>query len=134
MHNKKHRFHLLALISPVIILIPLILFTRINPIYSSIIAMFIGGIAAMLCRSDLKKKILVGGLIFFMLYFISFILFNLIYPGFVLKVWNLSALSGILIIGVPLEEIIFAFTFGMLWSSVYEHFKWYKLKKEVTNE
>ena len=128
MHSRKHNFHLLALTSPAIMFIPLILFTRINPIYSAIIAMFTGGIAAMLCRPDLKKKILIGGLIFFMLYFIFFVLFNLIYPGLVLKVWNLSALSGVLIIGVPLEEIIFAFTFGMLWSSVYEHIKWYKLK------
>src|SRR3989338_6607436 len=95
MHNRRHNFHLLALTSPAIIFIPLMLFTRINPIYSAIIAMFTGGVAAMLCRPDLKKKILMGGLIFFVLYFIFFILFNLIYPGLVLEIWNLSALSEI---------------------------------------
>ena len=40
----------------------------------------------------------------------------------------LSILLGILIFGVPLEELIFGFTFGMMWSSIYEHFKWYKIR------
>jgi hypothetical protein len=127
-HSKRHRFHLFALTSPIIIFIPLLLFTKLNPIYSVTIAMFIGGISAILCRPDIKKKIWIGGITFSALYFICFMLFNLIYPGLVLKIWNLSALSGILIIGVPLEELIFAFTFGMLWSSVYEHIFWYKLE------
>ncbi|HTY76023.1 MAG TPA: hypothetical protein VMD05_10740 [Candidatus Nanoarchaeia archaeon] len=30
-----------------------------------------------------------------------------------------------LILGVPLEELMFAFTFGMMWSSVYEHVQYY---------
>jgi hypothetical protein len=40
-------------------------------------------------------------------------------------VWNLKAISGIRLIGVPLEELMFAFTFGLYWSSVYEHFTWH---------
>ena len=119
MHNKKHKFHLLALTSPVIVFIPMLLFTKINPIYSATIAMSIGGMAAMLCRPDLKRKILIGGLIFFVLYFVFFILFNLIYPGLALEIWNLSAISGILIIGVPLEEIIFSFPHRLLASDQY---------------
>ena len=129
MHSKRHRFHLLALTSPVIIFLPLLFFTKLNPIYSASIAMFIGGIAAILCRPDLKRKILVGGVIFLALYFIFFMLFNLAYPGLVLEIWNLLAISGILIIGVPLEELMFAFTFGMLWSSIYEHIFWLYISK-----
>ena len=91
--------------------------------------MFIGGVAAILCRPDLTKKIAIGAVLFLALYFISFLLFNIIYPGSVQKNWNLTAISGILVFGVPLEELMFAFTFGMMWSSVYEHIKWYKLKE-----
>ena len=128
MHSKRHKFHKLALVSPIIIFLPLQLFTNLNPIYSASIAMFAGGIAAILCRRDLKIKIWVGGLLFLILYFLFFLFFNAIYPEIVQTVWNLSAISGILILGVPLEELIFAFTFGMIWSSVYEHILWYKLK------
>ncbi|MFH1668987.1 MAG: lycopene cyclase domain-containing protein [Candidatus Woesearchaeota archaeon] len=127
-HGKRHRVHKLALSSPVIVFLPLYFLTSLNPIYSASIAMFIGGIAAILCRPDLKKKIWIGGLSFLILYFVFFLFFNLAYPGLVQEVWNLSAISGILILGVPLEELMFAFTFGMLWSSVYEHASWYKLK------
>jgi len=128
MHKRRHRFHLLTLFSPVIVFLPLQTFTNLNPIYSTSIAMFIGGIAAIVCRHDLKKKVFTGGILFLALYFIFFLFFNLIYPGIVERVWNLSAISGILILGVPLEELMFALGFGMLWSSVYEHVRWYKLK------
>ena len=103
--------------------------TNLNPIYSASIAMFIGGIAAILCRSDLKKKILTGGILFLGLYFVFFLFFNLIYPSAVSQFWNISAISGILILRVPVEELLFAFTFGMLWSSYYEHIKWFRLNK-----
>jgi len=129
MHSKSHRFHLLALISPIVTFLTLEIFTDLNPIYLASIAMFIGGVAAILCRPDLTKKIAIGAVLFLALYFISFLLFNIIYPGSVQKNWNLTAISGILVFGVPLEELMFAFTFGMMWSSVYEHIKWYKLKE-----
>lgn len=128
-HKRRHRFHLLALLSPIIVFLPLRLFTDINPVYSASIAMFVGGIAAILCRSDLKEKIWIGGMSFSLLYFIFFLSFNIAYPGLVQEVWNLSAISGILLLGVPVEELMFAFTFGMLWSSVYEHAAWYKVIK-----
>jgi len=127
-HSKRHRFHLLTLISTPIIFILLFLSTNLNPIYSTSIAMFIGGIAAILCRPDLKKKIWGSGIIFLALYFIFFFIFNLVYSEIVSNVWNLSAISGILMLGIPLEEFMFAYTFGMVWSSYYEHIKWYKLK------
>src|SRR3989338_5053649 len=93
------------------------------------IAMFIGGIAAILCRPNLKQKIIISGIIFLLLYFLFFLFFNLIYPYAVTEFWNLSAISGILILGVPIEELMFGFTFGMIWSSLYEHIFWYKIKK-----
>lgn len=51
---------------------------------------------------------------------------ELIYPGYVHQVWNLAALSGMMIYHTPLEELIFAFTFGMYWAGVYDHFTWRK--------
>ncbi|MEK6974369.1 MAG: lycopene cyclase domain-containing protein [Nanoarchaeota archaeon] len=126
-NSSMHRHHLLTLISPILIFLPLYLFTSLNPIYSASIAMAIGAIAALFCRPDLKKKMLFGSLMFLALYFMFFVSFNLVYPGIVKQVWNLQAISGILIFGVPLEELMFALTLGALWSSYYEHIKWYKI-------
>ena len=36
-----------------------------------------------------------------------------------------------LIGGVPLEELLFGFTFGMYWASAYEHLTW---RTRATNE
>jgi|SRR3989344_2086045 len=131
MYGRKHKFHFWALFSPIIIFLPLLFLTDLNPIYSASIAMFIGGVVATLCRPDLKKKVFVGGILFLILYFLFFLIFNLFYPNAVYNYWNLSAISGILVLGVPLEELIFAFTFGLMWSSVYEHILGYKLKKVI---
>lgn len=126
--NKKHRFHKLILVSPIITFLLLYFLTDLNPIYSASIAMLVGGILTVSCRADLKKNILFGGILFSVFYFVFFLAFNLIYPGLVQEVWNLSAISGILILGVPLEELLFAFTFGLIWSSIYEYVMWYKAK------
>lgn len=128
MQSKRHRFHKLILTSPIITFLLLYFLTNLNPIHSASIAMFVGGILTIYCRPDLKKNILIGGILFLVFYFIFFLFFNLIYPGLVEQIWNLSAISGILILGVPLEELMFAFTFGLMWSSVYEHIMWYKAK------
>jgi len=129
-HEKslpRHKFHILALLSPIITFTPLYLLAPINPIYSASMAMAVGAISAMLCRPDLAKKILAGAALFLAMYFLFFLTFNLAYPGIVEMVWNLEAISGILIFGVPLEELLFAITFGALWSSYYEHINWYRL-------
>ena len=128
MHGKEHKYHFWALFLPIIVFFLLILFTNLNPIYFVSISMFVGGISVALCRPDLKKKVFIGGFLFLVLYFIFFLLFNLFYPNAVYNYWNLQAISGILLLGVPLEELIFAFTFGLMWSSVYEHIRGYKIR------
>lgn len=128
MHKPRHRFHKLAVVSPVIVFLFLYYTVNINPIYTSAIAMLIGGIATMLCRPDLKKNVVVGGFLFAGFYFLFFELINAVYPYFI-NVWNFDAISGVKILGVPLEEVMFGFTFGMMWSSVYEHISWHKLVK-----
>jgi len=40
------------------------------------------------------------------------------------QVWNLPALSGVPVRGIPLEELLFGFAFGMYWTGVYEHLTW----------
>lgn len=88
------------------------------------VALVAGFVATLYCRPDLWAKMLASGILFLALYFVVFAAFNLAFPGYVAAVWNLPALSGVLAAGVPLEELMFAFTFGFYWSSVYEHVAW----------
>ena len=123
-HGPRHRFHFWAIASAPIVFGILVFATNLNPIYDAIIAMFAGGITALYCRPDLARKMLASAAIFLAFYFLCFLTLIIAYPGYVAAVWNLKALSGILIFGIPLEELLFAASFGFLWSGVYEHFTW----------
>lgn len=126
-HLSRHRFHIWAIVSAPIIFGILVFATNFNPIYDAIIAMFAGGVAALYCRPDLARKMLASAVIFLAFYFIFFLTLIIAYPGYVEAVWNLKALSGVLVAKVPLEELLFAASFGFLWSGIYEHFTWKKL-------
>jgi len=120
-----HRHHYTALAAPFITFVPLY-FLPWNPIYPSIVAMLIGAVANVLCRPDLKRKTWIGGLLFLVYYALFLAGLEWSAPGYIDRVWNLSALSGISIAFMPLEELLFAIAFGMYWAGVYEHITWRK--------
>ena len=70
------------------------------------------------------RKTLLGGLLFSGLYAVFMLGLLWSAPDYIEQVWNLRALSGILIAGIPLEEILFGIAFGMYWTGVYEHLTW----------
>jgi hypothetical protein len=118
-----HRLHPAAIAAPFVLFVAAAL-TGWNPIYPGILAMAGGAITAILCRPDLKKRSWIGGLLFLGYYIVFLQLLRGLSPGYVERVWNLSVLSGIRWLGMPLEELLFAFSFGMYWSGVYEHVAW----------
>ncbi len=126
--HSPHRYHLAILLSAPVIFFGLYFITSLNPIYDAFIALIVGGFATWYCRPDLKKKMVTSAFLFLGLYFLYFLTLIALYPGYVEQVWNLPALSGILVFGVPLEELMFAFGVGFLWSSVYEHIAWRRIK------
>ena len=120
---RRHRWHRAALFVPIVTFIGLYWLPW-NPIYPAIAAMATGGVATAICRPDLARKSLVGGGIFLGFYaaFMSALL--VFAPGYIERVWNLPQLSGIAVLGIPMEELLFGFTFGVYWTSVYEHLTW----------
>lgn len=120
---RRHRLHRFALLAPAAVFV-LLSTLRWNPIYPAILAMTGGAAAAVLCRPDLLAKTLAGGLLFSAYYALFMLGLVLAVPGYIEEVWNLPSLSGVLLLGVPIEEVLFGFAFGLFWSGVYEHLRW----------
>jgi hypothetical protein len=54
--------------------------------------------------------------------------FLALYPDFVQRYDNVPNLLGIYVLGVPIEELMFASSFGSVWSIAYEYLQGYRLK------
>ena len=121
LQHSRDRWHRWALATP-FALFPILYFLPWNVIYAGIAAMVAGTAAAVWCRPDLKSNALVGGVLFLLIYTIFLLGLKWTAPGYIEQVWNLKALSGIVIYGLPLEELLFGFAFGLIWSGIYEHF------------
>lgn len=126
--HRRHHWHRWALAAP-FALFPIFYFMPGNPIYAGIAVMVLGALAAVFCRPDLIANTLLGGVLFLALYWIFLLGLEWSAPGYIEQVWNLKALSGIGIYGVPIEELLFGFSFGLVWAGIYEHFTW---KRSVT--
>jgi hypothetical protein len=128
-HERKsphHKLHRWALAVP-FLSFPLLRLYPSNPIYSAIVAMAFGATATMFCRPDLIRKTWIGAFLFIAYYSLFLLGIEWTAPGYIERVWNLDALSGIRALGIPLEELLFAAAFGAYWSSVYEHATWKSL-------
>ena len=122
-HSVRHRFHRLALGAPFLAFPPLY-FLPWNPIYPGIVALAVGGVTNVLCRPDLARNTAIGGFVFLLLYAAFMLALRFSAPGYIEQVWNLPALSHVLVAGIPLEELLFGLAFGLYWAGVYEHFAW----------
>ena len=118
-----HRFHTIALLVPYAAFVPLALLPW-NSIYPAIGSLVLGSAASLICRPRLAKKTLTGGALFLGFYAVFMVGLVWFAPGYIAQVWNLPALSGVLVYGIPLEELLFGAAFGLYWSGVYEHYSW----------
>jgi energy-coupling factor transporter transmembrane protein EcfT len=121
--RPHHRFHLATLLLPFVLFVPLY-FLPWNPIYAGVTSLVVGAIASVICRPDLWKKTVIGGFLFLGIYAAFMLSLLWFAPGYIGEVWNLAALSGGLIYGIPVEELLFGFAFGLYWTGAYEHFTW----------
>lgn len=122
--GRRHRFHTLALSSPVLVFALLELTTSLNSIYTASMGLLAGAISTVVCRIDLLDGAIKGAAIFSLFYFVFFSAMNWSHPNFVDLYWNNAAISGFRVFGVPVEELLFAATLGALWSNFYEHRYW----------
>lgn len=133
-HAHRHRLHEWALAAPLPVFFALGVLTSLNPIYVAEAALAAGALATVACRPDLWRRTLLGAVIFLALYFLYFASLVSVHPAYVRRVWNLQALSGVLIVGIPLEELLFAVTLGSMWAGLYEHWNWRREARRRSRE
>lgn len=122
-HRKKHYAPFIVMLAVFLIL------WRLYPnknIYNTAIAFAVCAVVVAFLRIDLIPTMLIGATVFTILYFLLFVFFLALYPGFIERYYNLSNISGIRLLGVPIEELMFASAGGMVWSVAYEYFQGYR--------
>jgi hypothetical protein len=94
----------------------------VNIIYKSAIVCFSSALWIAWRRPSLRWQIPGGGISFTLLYTIVLVVTGHVYPDF-FKCWNEADLSGVHFLGAPVEEYLYAFTFGAFWAPLYEAWK-----------
>ncbi|MFA6528891.1 MAG: lycopene cyclase domain-containing protein [Candidatus Gracilibacteria bacterium] len=125
-HNKK--LHLGPFLLFLLVYLGLEIFFPTKPMLDLSIAFACGAIFTIILRPDLLKQVVSSGLIFSAFYLLLFAFVNIIFKDLVVQFYNPQILGNFKIIGVPLEEIIGAFTGGAFWSTLYEYAKAYREK------
>jgi hypothetical protein len=105
-------------------------FTNFSVLRSSFVFALIILAYSFFSRRDLVKVSLVSGILFLVLYILILLFIDCLFPGFIINQWNFQATLGIYLIGIPLEEYIFAYLFGAMWAPIYEEIKNIKLSKK----
>lgn len=92
-----------------------------NSIYLSSALLLITGGAVLVIRHDLFKQAFYSGLFLGALTLVFEALFVfLFFPNLIVSWWLLDNISHILIWGVPIEEVMFAFALGFVVGPIYE--------------
>ena len=73
---------------------------------------------------------LISAILFLGLYAVFLLGLKWSAPGYLEQVWIFAALTGARIYGLPLEELLLGFSFGLMWTGIHEHFMW---KRSVAN-
>lgn len=122
-YRKRNAFIHFALF-PLIIFFSLLIgirFFNINPYYASFVGFLISAGLIWILRRDLFLHSIISGVFLSVIYFIFFaFIFIPLFPGIVKEWWHLSQLSRIFLLGVPMEELMWCFFFGLFIGPSYE--------------
>lgn len=124
-------YFLLPMVTITLLILDLpVRFFGINSIYSATVSLFVLATIIIYFRKDLFWDSILSGLLFGLITFFGYLMFIALYPGVISAWWELSNISGVLIKGVPLEELIFACGAGMAVGPAYEFFTGLQFQKQ----
>jgi hypothetical protein len=121
----KPRYTPLILILAVVVVLELL--RPAESIYNMMIAFTAGSALMAWQRPDLIGRMLRGAAIFAGVYLLLFAYFLALYRDFVPRYYNTEHLLGLYVFGIPIEELLFAYTGGAVWSVMYEYMNSYRL-------
>jgi hypothetical protein len=130
MRSRARKRHYAPFVVIAVVFISLELWHPHKTMYNTIIAFAAGVVVIAFLRSDLVPLMLISALSFTALYFFLFLCLLFLYPDFVHRFYNIPNLLGIYVLGVPIEELLFAATGGAIWSVAYEYVQGYRLSPE----
>ncbi len=119
--EKAHKWLalLIASLSMIIIILGSILF-QFNSIYVTSLAALFVGFSIIFIRHDLFRNAIVSGLLVGVFMLLAYLLFLLVFPDAITKWWMLKNISGILVLGIPVEELLWGFSWGFSAGPLYE--------------
>lgn len=126
--GASRRVHLFAYAAVFLMYVGLEFIFPLKTAYNVFFALVTGSVIVGFLRRDLIMQIILGGFLFSAFYSSLFMIFNLVFPNFLLLFYNLEGFWGINVFGVPLEEIMLAFAVGSFWAVLFEYVKGYKTK------
>jgi len=110
----------------------LVLFAGMNSIYASFVVFGIAAVFLSFLRKDLIFSSIVSGIAFACILFLSYVLWlEFLFPGTIKSWWLLSNLSGFMVWGVPAEEIVWGFLWGLVASILYKTWRGLGFQKKT---
>jgi len=129
--DHHHHWILISIISIIVLIstfIAINIGSSINSIYVLFMMLLLWSLVLLFYRHDLLKDALLSAVFFAFFYFFAFLIILKIYPEAVTRFWLLKNLSGIFILGIPIEELLFAFFTGLAVGPFYEFMCGLKIK------
>jgi lycopene cyclase-like protein len=126
--KSRHKRHYAPFILVVVVFVALHFGLHWKTMNATIVSFAAGALVLAYLRRDLVALMLTSAASFTVLYFALFLCVLLLYPEFVRRYYNLPNLLGKYVLGVPIEELLFAATGGALWSVAYEYVFGYRLE------
>jgi hypothetical protein len=124
--KRNKRLHIAPFVLFLVVFLGFEVLFPAKPMLNLVVAFFCGVILTVMIRPDLLKQVLASGLIFGVFYFIIFAFVNITFGDLVSRFYSSQIMNNLKILGVPIEEIIFAFAGGAFWSTIYEYTKAYR--------
>jgi len=128
MRKSRHKRHYVPFVLVVVVFVALELWHPGMTMNNTIISFAAGALVLGYLRRNLIPLMLTSTVSFTALYFALFLCVLALYPQFVERYYNLPNLIGVRILGVPIEELLFAATGGAIWSVAYEYVHGYRLE------
>jgi len=105
----------------------ILLATGIHSFYASIIAMGVPTLFILALRSDLATDCIFSGLVLVTISIFTFLFIFSVVPNFQTSYWRWEYLSGVTLLKIPIENLIWFFFAGSFIAPLYEF--WYDLKR-----